>query len=193
MEVNVLIKPVVNNLLGNYRLNIGSRYDFGRIVTFAVDDRGEIYMVYRVQDIDELVRLYERVASMPQRLTPIEVEVEVPPNAIQFLAGAKPKTLKIPAREIPAEDLVTKENLRDTLIKYAKSHMLTWGLAMLLVAPYATANILLCDEVGVIKVGNNDVDYCRIGDRHFVRPPGSLWYEVPRRCGKSYRDTSTLR
>jgi len=177
MEVNVLIKPVVNLLLDG-RINIGSRYDFGRIVTFAVDDRGEIYMVYRVQDVDELIRLHERVASRPQRLQPIEVEVEIPPNPIHFLAGAKPKTIKIPAREIPT-DLVTKENLRDVLIKNAKPTMLTWGLAMLLVAPYATANILLCDEAGIIEIKGGYADYCRIGGRVFVRPPGLLWYEVP--------------
>jgi len=177
--MEVLIKPIINNLLGNYRLNIGSRYDFQRIITFAIDDKEEIYMIYRVYDVDELVRLHDRVASRPQRLEPIEAEVEVPPNVIQVLTGAKPKTIKIPAREIPV-DLVTKENLRDTLIRYAKPHMLTWGLAMLLVAPYATANILLCDEVGTIEVKGGSADYCRIGDRHFVRPPGSLWYEVPR-------------
>jgi len=175
--MEVLIKPnIVSN--GVYRLNIGSRYDFQRIVTFAVNDRGEVYMVYSVHDVDELVRLHDRIAERPRELKPIEAEVEVPPNVIQFLAGVKPKTVKIPAREIPA-DLVTKESLRDALIKHAKPHMLTWGLAMLQITPYATANILLCDEVGVIKVRGSDADYCRIGDRRFVRPPGLLWYEVP--------------
>jgi len=181
--MEVLIKPVVTRI-GNGTISVGRRYDFGRIVTFAIDDRGEIYMVYRVRDVKELVSLLDRVAAAPPRLTPVEMAVEVPPNVFEVFAGARPRAVRFPARPIP-RNLVTLENLRETLINHAEPWMLEYPKAMRIVASYSTDKILLCDEVAETE---GFAEICRIGDRYFARPPGSTWYEVPQEMWRRIAD-----
>jgi len=172
-SMEVLIKPAVARV-GNGVISIGKRYDINRIVTFATDGN-DIYMVYRVRDVEELVDLSDRIAAMPQRLTPAEVAVELPLNIFEIFAGAEPRVAKFPARPIP-EKLVTLDNLREVLIEHAEPWMLELTMVMRIVASYSTDKILLCDEVAETE---NLAYICRIEGRHFVKPGGSVWYEVP--------------
>jgi len=172
--MEVLIKPVVTRISGGV-ISVGKRYDFGRIVTFATDGN-DIYMVYRIRDVEELVDLSDRIAAMPQRLTPTEVTVELPLNIFEIFAGTRPRVAKFPTRPIP-ERLITLDNLREVLIERAEPWMLEHPKAMRIIASYSTDKILLCDEVAEME---NLVDICRIEGRHFVRPGGPVWYEVPR-------------
>jgi len=171
--MEALIKPVVARVNGV--ISIGKRYDFGRIVTFATDGN-DIYMVYRIRDVEELVDLSDRIAAMPQRLTPTEVAVELPLNIFEIFAGARPRVAKFPARPIP-EGLVTLDNLREVLIEHAEPWMVEHPKAMRFVASYSTDKMLLCDEVAETE---GLAEICRIGGRYFAKPPGPTWYEVPK-------------
>jgi len=152
----------------------------------------DLYIAYSVDKVSELIHIADIVAPRPAgELKPIAAKVR---NLVGARCGdmdaddvidvdCQPRYefLEIPQRELPAE-LVTKENLREVLIRNLDLRTALYYDALRHVA-YSTLRLVpLCDESGELALSEYEfVYYCRVGDRAFVKKwLSEPFYEVPK-------------
>jgi len=148
-----------------------------------------LYAVYTVRDDQALALFAPVVASRSAELTPIAVKIySLKAYCRDKLAGEEDCTMarslmaEVGVRELP-HNLVTKENLRDELLRrFNLETALRYDTKVLsYVAPSVLTNVPLCDESGRAKIGGRVVYFCQIGDRLFVKTEsGEPFYEVPK-------------
>jgi len=148
-----------------------------RINTFARDDSGAYYVVYEVKDANELANLVDFVAPYTS-LKPVAVKLL---KRTCVTTGGSNCEIEIPAREIP-QHIVTRETLRNALLELVDPESILNPRVLQLIAPCVLAHFPLCDVSG--KLVSNlgyDADYCKIGDRVFVKfaKISHRYYEFP--------------
>jgi len=149
-----------------------------------------LYVAYSVGDVGELVRVADVVAPRPPELKPIAAKVR---NFVYAMCNGEKfddfidddcqpvyEYVDIQPRELPAS-LITRENLRDVLMRHLDLKTALYYNALRYVAHSALKLVPLCDESGEISLSEYDyIYYCRIGKRTFVKKRlDEPFYEVP--------------
>jgi len=150
-----------------------------------------LYVAYHFDDPAEILDLTDFVAQRPVEVRPASAKVRVFKYAL--CDGERFDEMvdddcspvydyaEIPPRELPS-GVVTRENLRDLFVKsFDFKTALAFGDKIFKVVSQMTLRrVPLCDESGEAKIGHTSLDYCRIGNRLFIKRWREWpYYEVP--------------
>jgi len=150
-----------------------------------------LYAVYSVGDIGELVNVADAVAPRPPELKPIAAKIR---NFVRAVCNGEKfddfidddcqpvyEYIDIQPRELPVS-LITRENLRDVLVRHLDLKTALYYDALRHIAPSVLKLVPLCDESGELTLSEYDyIYYCRIGERAFVKKRlGEPFYEIPK-------------